>query len=327
MHPRRRGVQGPLYPPRRVPPDPLPPQPRPKGKKRAGPRAVARRTIAVLPTMFTLGNLLAGFFAVFLASRSPEMPLPLGWSPLAWAAVLIFFGMLLDGLDGRIARLTRSSSDLGAQLDSMADMVTFGVAPAFLVVQVLEVQTPFLSEAEAFDSTFDRLGLAVAAAFVACAGLRLARFNVELNAEAAEGEDPADDAGADDAKNWFSGLPSPGAAGAVAALVALHQHLLRSPALAGEVVQEGAGRGVDVAASGLLAATLLCALAMVSRLPYAHLLNRYVRGRAPFAGLAAGVVLLLLLAVFPQHAIGLGFVAYALSGPLVALRRRWARAG
>ena len=308
-------------------PESLAGTPRPK-KKRPGPRAVARRTIAVLPTLFTLGNLLAGFFAVFLASRSPEMRLPLGWSPLFWAAVLIFFGMLLDGLDGRIARLTRSSSDLGAQLDSMADMVTFGVAPAFLVVQVLEVQTPFLGETDAFDSTFDRLGLAVAAAFVACAGLRLARFNVEANAEAAaaaEEEDaPADpDPDAEEGgKNWFSGLPSPGAAGAVAALVALHQHLLRSPALAGEVVQAGAGRGVDVAAFGLLAATLLCALAMVSRLPYVHLLNRYVRGRAPFASLAVAVIVLLLLMVFPQYALGFGFVAYAVSGPLVALRRR-----
>ena len=278
---------------------------------------MARRTIAVLPTLFTLGNLLAGFFAVFLASRPAEMTLPLSWSPLSWAAVLIFLGMLLDGLDGRIARLTRSFSDLGAQLDSMADMVTFGVAPAFLVVQVLEVQTPFLGATDAFDTSFDRLGLAVAAAFVACAGLRLARFNVEANAAEEDAEEPD--------KNWFSGLPSPGAAGAVAALVALHQHLLRGPGFAAEVVPAEAGLGLDAAAFVLLGATLLCALAMVSRLPYVHVLNRYVRGRAPFSTLALAVVAVLLLAVFPQYAIGAGFVAYALSGPLVALRRRAAK--
>lgn len=305
----------------------------------------------MLPTSFTLGNLLAGFFAVFLASRTADPLLPFGWTSLTWAAVLIFFGMLLDGLDGRIARLTRSSSDLGAQLDSMADMVTFGVAPAFLVVQVLRVQTPFLGATDAFDTTFDRFGLVVAAAFVACAGLRLARFNVETNdaeaalrrrrdlaeAAVARGEEPPPPP-APKKSNWFSGLPSPGAAGAVAGLVLLHQHLLARPSQAAqaqaEIIDPGTpldpasnadvalAMGVDAAALGLLAATLLCALAMVSRLPYVHVLNRYVRGRAPFGTVALGVVCVLLLTVFPQQAIAAGFVTYALSGPLVALRRR-----
>ncbi|BAM02412.1 CDP-alcohol phosphatidyltransferase family protein [Phycisphaera mikurensis] len=294
-------------------PDPAPAEPARRIRKRRTPAAVARRTIAVLPTLFTLGNLLSGFFAVFLASRPADLVLPFGWTPLTWAAMLIFFGMLLDGLDGRIARLTRSSSDLGAQLDSMADMVSFGVAPAFLVVQVLEVQTPFLGATEAFDTSFDRLGLAVAAAFVACAGLRLARFNVEANApDDAETEEPD--------KNWFSGLPSPGAAGAVAGLVLLHQHLLASPKLSGSAVAPAAGLGLDAAALGLLAATLLCALGMVSRLPYVHVLNRYVRGRAPFSTVALAVVAFLLLTVFPQYAIAAGFVGYAVSGPLVRLR-------
>ena len=200
----------------------------------------------------------------------------------------------------------------------MADMVTFGVAPAFLVVQVLRVQTPFLGATDAFDTTFDRLGLAVAAAFVACAGLRLARFNVEANAR--EEDDPAGREKKPD-KNWFSGLPSPGAAGAVAGLVLLHQHLLGSPKLNGASVQGSAGWGLDAAAFGLLAATLLCALAMVSRLPYVHVLNRYVRGRAPFSTVAMAVVCFLLLTVFPQQAIAAGFVLYAVSGPLLALRK------
>ena len=90
----------------------------------------ARLTIAVLPTLLTIGNLLCGFAAIFFASRLEDLRLPFGWTPLAWAAAVIFLGMVFDGLDGRIARLTRNTTDLGEQLDSMADMVTFGVAPA-----------------------------------------------------------------------------------------------------------------------------------------------------------------------------------------------------
>ena len=81
--------------------------------------------------------------------------------------------MVLDGLDGRIARLTRSTSELGEQLDSMADMVTFGVAPAFLAIQLIGVATPFISVRS--DQLFDRFVVVVACIYVACAALRLER--------------------------------------------------------------------------------------------------------------------------------------------------------
>src|SRR5690606_12393377 len=114
----------------------------------------------------------------------------------------IFLGMLLDGLDGRVARMTRSTSELGEQLDSMADMVTFGVAPAFLAVQLVGVVSP-LSLAE---DMFDRFAMVVAFIYVACAALRLARFNIETKSD-----NVVDHLS-------FSGLPSPGAAGTVASM-------------------------------------------------------------------------------------------------------------
>lgn len=265
----------------------------PRTRRAARRRRVRQRTISVLPTMFTLANLLAGFAAVFLASRPSGTPMPFNWTPLTFAALAVFFGMVCDALDGRVARMTRSTSDLGAQLDSMADMVTFGVAPAMILVQIVQVQAPYLTETG--DTLFDRLALAIAFIYVACAGLRLARFNAELdNAPAGK-------------HLYFRGLPSPGAGGTVAGLALLHQHFWAN---------EAATTATDLAAYALLAITLLCALGMVSRLKYTHIMNRYVRGRAPFGTVVLAVVVLLLLLVWPQLAIAGGFAAYALSGPL-----------
>ncbi|MEM1446908.1 MAG: phosphatidylcholine/phosphatidylserine synthase [Planctomycetota bacterium] len=272
------------------------PQPRPRRRRGKNLRG---KTIAVLPTMFTLGNLLCGFMAVFVASRPIDTPMVFDWTPLTCAALFIFVGQIADALDGRVARLTRSTSDLGEQLDSMADMVTFGVAPAFILVQIIGVQAPYLSDTG--DTFYDRLGLAIAAIYVACAGLRLARFNIEVQDASVKSH------------LFFDGLPSPGAAGAVAGLALLHQ-----PIWANDNESLGAG----LAAYGLLGATLLCALAMVSRLRYVHVMNRYVRGRAPFMAVVWTVTVLLLLLVWPQPAIAGGFVVYAVSGPLAAVWRK-----
>ncbi len=282
----------------RTPESPRPPGNRPSA--RSVRRRVGAKTISVLPTLFTLANLLCGFVAVFLASRPATTPLPFGWTPITFAALFVFVGQVCDALDGRVARMTRSTSDLGEQLDSMADMVSFGVAPAFILVQVVQVQGPYFTDTG--DTFFDRLGLVIACIYVACAGLRLARFNVGL---------------ADDAKPrkhyFFEGLPSPGAAGTVAGLALLHQH---------QWAGHPEGTAADLAAYAMLAVTLGCALAMVSRLPYVHVVNRYVRGRAPFGTVAVAVVLLLLTLVWPQPAVAGGFVIYTLSAPCLALIRR-----
>lgn len=264
-------------------------------------RRVARRGIAVLPTMFTLANLLCGFASVFFASRPtplPDDPLPFGWSPLTMAAVFVFMGLAMDGLDGRIARLTRSFSELGAQLDSMADMVTFGVAPAFMVVQLIGVRAPFVSELRPSGSIlFDRLAVVTACIYVACVALRLARYNIE-SPPAGEAE-----------RGLFKGLPSPGAAGTVASLILLHQSIL--------VHYPADHLLIRAAAVGMVFITLLTALAMVSQFRYVHLMNRYVRGQAPFGAIAKAVIIGLLLFVWLQPTLAAGFVIYALSAPCV----------
>jgi CDP-diacylglycerol--serine O-phosphatidyltransferase len=255
------------------------------------------KTIAVLPTLFTLGNLLCGFVAIFVASRPIDTPMMfVSWTPLTCAAMFVFLGLAFDALDGRVARMTGSESDLGEQLDSMADMVSFGVAPALILVQVLGVQAPYFSENG--DTFYDRLGLVVGCIYVACAGLRLARFNIEKDDEGPGGSP------------FFEGLPSPGAAGTVAALALLHQHVW---------ARDNFSLGATMSAYVMLACTALCAIAMVSRFRYVHLMNRYVRGGAPFPAVVAAVIVLLLLLVWPQPAAAGGFVIYAVSGPLRAL--------
>ena len=144
------------------------------------------RTIAVLPTLFTLGNLVCGFFSIVVASRV-ERPLTDRIPPspgrrrrqafdsndpthnIMLSGWLIFLGMIFDALDGHVARLARTSSDFGAELDSLCDVVSFGVAPGFLLVKMCPYLAYYHPEAI----------WVIAAALPVCAALRLARFNVE----------------------------------------------------------------------------------------------------------------------------------------------------
>lgn len=267
--------------------------------------------IKVLPSAFTLANLLCGFAAVFYASRMPGVDrLFPDLSPLTLAAGLIFLGMIFDALDGRVARMTRQTSELGEQLDSMADMVTFGVAPAFLVIQLADIGAPFFG-LERFDTFFDRVVLVIAAVYVACCALRLARFNIEIGLP-----------GESDHLS-FKGLPSPAAAGTVASLVLVHESWLLQVAQSLAAAEPGVS--VDVAGlvvMVMMAIVLLTAVAMVSTMRYTHLLNRYIRGRAPFAYLATGVVLMVPLTIYPELTLAIGFTAYALSTPSAMLYRR-----
>lgn len=140
-----------------------------------------RRGVYLLPAVFTTGNLLAGYFCIIESARSH----------FDHAALLIVLAGVLDTLDGRIARLTATTSEFGEQYDSLADIVSFGLAPALLAY--FWALTPLR-----------RIGWLVAFLFVVCAATRLARFNIQKGS--------AD-------KRWFVGLPSPAAAGAIASLV------------------------------------------------------------------------------------------------------------
>lgn len=147
----------------------------------------------LLPTVFTVGNMFCGYWSLVLAVHGE----------LERAGLLIVFAGVLDGLDGRIARLTKTSTAFGYEFDSLADLVSFGVAPAMLAHQWAL-------------SGLGRLGWLVSFLYVVCAAMRLARFNIQA-------------ANAD--RRYFAGLPSPASAGSLGSLVFAFPAVVRERSL------------------------------------------------------------------------------------------------
>ena len=168
-----------------------------------------RRAAYALPTLFTAGNILLGFIAIVRAFEAAMQGAAGQLGPnenLAVAAKAIGAAVVLDGLDGRIARMTNTVSDFGREMDSLADVITFGIAPA-VVAYTWGVQfvTPggFLRD--------HRAGYVISFLFLLCGAVRLARFNVQTNPV------PKNPGRSD--RKYFVGLPIPAAAGLVAAVV------------------------------------------------------------------------------------------------------------
>ena len=253
-------------------------------------RRRALRTVQLLPTLMTAGNLVAGVLAVAYMVDAGSAS-PAGAEQLyVKAAWLIFIGMFLDGLDGRVARMTGTTSDFGAQLDSLADCVTFGVAPALIAKTLLGPAFPAMST---------KLIFCFCLVYVLGAALRLARYNVE--------SDRMQSTGRPHVTRVFRGLPSPAAGGAVAALV-----LLRHAYAVNDLVEWS-----------LLIATPLLGLFMISRMPYTHVLNRYLDARRvhPVAVLLVVLFVYLMFEHFVETVAGI-FTLYALSGPALMVTHR-----
>jgi CDP-diacylglycerol--serine O-phosphatidyltransferase len=231
--------------------------------------------VSVLPSLFTIGNLLCGFGAITFTQKGN----------FVFAAWLILLGLVVfDGLDGLVARATKSVTRFGAQLDSLADVVTFGVAPAFLAYQLIHQNNSHLIS--------PKFTFLICAFYLACAALRLARFNVE---QAPETED----------HNYFNGLPSPGAAGLVASIIIFNK----------ELMEKGDHRTLTLILPGM---TLLLAILMISRLHYIHFLNRIIHSKHPFIRLVEIVLIVMLVAHSPEATLFFAFLFYILSAPLTA---------
>jgi len=262
-----------------------------------------RKMAGMLPTLLTLGNLVSGFAAIIAATKDPAkvgLELPFHWTPLHAACMFIFVGMVCDGLDGTAARLTRTMSRMGAELDSLADVVTFGLAPAVIACQVVGMEIPFISAHWDDGHWLHKCVFGAAAVYVSCAALRLARYNVEDASPEAHG--------------GFTGLPSPGAAGAIVGLFMLHDTLGSN-----EVYGDQAKAIIAVA---VVLGLLLLGLAMVSRISYTHMVNRLFKGKAKIMRLLPLLAIGGLLVVWPNYMLPICFLAYALSGPALAIARR-----
>lgn len=282
----------------------------------AGERAAPRRLlkISMLPALATLGNAISGFAAIHVAARTHSFGFEGGWqnlfpsSNIALACYLIVLAGIFDMLDGSLARLTRTTSDFGGQLDSLADVVSFGLAPAFIVVRMV-MNASGVAPMEPLNpnepgplawTVFGRVVWCAAALYFACAAIRLARFNIE-NDECEE------------AHQFFSGLPSPAAAAGVITLVILHEELLRAH-------YQGIA---DVLLYFIPFCTAVFGGLMVSRIRFVHVSNAILRGKRPFhwlGYLGAGVVLFW---IYPYVALVI-FVLVYITSPL--LRHWWLKA-
>lgn len=236
-----------------------------------------RRGIYLLPNLLTTGALFAGFYSIVAAIDG-------NFQNSAWA---IFVAMLLDGLDGRVARMTSTASEFGREFDSLSDMVSFGLAPAIVTYQWGVVR---LSE---YGAIWERLGWLAAFLYAAAAAFRLARFN--LNTQRQD-------------RRYFQGLASPAAAAGIAAMVWLTTKY-----------------GIDglVALAGGITITAVAGLLMVSQFRYWSFKDIEAGRRLRFAHLIVIPTILIVIALDPPLVIFLAFLTYAGSGPVQwAWRRR-----
>lgn len=241
------------------------------------PGPARRRGIYLLPNLLTTGTLFGGFYGIVAAIDGLFLQ----------AAIGVFLAGVLDGLDGRVARMTRTQSEFGREYDSLADMVSFGLAPA-LIIYLWS-----LRELSQFGWHWGQVGWLAAFVYAVGAALRLARFNTQTTSIS---------------RRYFVGLPSPSAAAVVTGLV--------------WVCADSGISGVTMSIPAALV-TIGAGALMVSNIRYYSFKDIKLAERVPFRYLLTMVGLLVLIAFNPPLVLFLGFFGYMLAGVMqAALRRR-----
>jgi CDP-diacylglycerol--serine O-phosphatidyltransferase len=254
--------------------------------KRFRDRPRVRTGLSVVPSLFTIGNMFAGYYSI-ASTMSGNYD---------HAAIAIFVGAVLDTLDGRIARLTDTASEFGMQLDSLADLLTFGVAPSMLALNWGVIS---LGGIPGFQDVYN-LGWLATFGFLIAGALRLARFNV-MSAK------PSDKAAS---KRHFVGLPIPAAAGVIAAVV----HFNKAP--------------ITLVGSALQWSILVAALAflMISTIRYPSFKDVDLKKPPPRSALLACAMLIGLIAFYSEETLLIIATVYMASGPVLrisqAVRKR-----
>ncbi len=235
-----------------------------------------RKGVYLLPNLVTTAALFSGFFAI-LASMNGQFEK---------ACIAVFVAMILDGLDGRVARWTNTSSEFGEQYDSLSDLISFGLAPALVIYQWSLI---FMRETSV---SWGKLGWMAAFIYVACAALRLARFNSQIN---------------EVDKRHFIGLPSPASAAIVVGMVWMFYDL------------EFEGKALQIPA---LIITILAGLLMVSNVKYNSFKDFDLKSKVPHLAILLIIVIFALVQVAPPIVLFFVFFIYALSGPFGWLQTR-----
>jgi CDP-diacylglycerol---serine O-phosphatidyltransferase len=273
--------------------------------------------ITILPSLVTIINGICGFAAITFASQAITSETG-QWSYrnfvvsyFAMAGYMILLAMVADMLDGRLARMSQSTSSFGGQLDSLCDVISFGVAPGFIMLKLLEQKMAGITANIALMIFLERFIWLMAAVYMSCAAIRLARFNVENEED-------------ESAHMSFVGLPSPAAAGVIASLVIFQQQtvpdITEHSALVGMILEKAIVYSMP-------ALTLLIAVLMVSRVRYAHVVNQYIRGKKPFAHLIWILLFMGLIIWCLQLAFVVIFCGFAASGIVKWFYYRFFRRG
>lgn len=244
---------------------------------------MALRGLYILPSLFTAANLGAGFLSILLAINNE-------YTPAAWAIIV---AMVMDILDGRVARLTNSTSAFGIEFDSLADLVSFGVAPAIMMYQIVL-------------NTMSKLGVAIALFYVIAGALRLARFNVKAN----EGE----------SSSHFSGLPIPAAAGFLASFTLSYQLFVDGPELTVKTLKLLMNR-MPFFFKTIPISMVLISFLMVSSVPYLAVKKFKLNTPKSFQLFVLIIATVFLIILMPQNTIFILFFLYILIGLIGYLTR------
>lgn len=237
------------------------------------------RAIYLLPNLFTTAGMFAGYYAIVASMRGDFVP----------AAMAIIVAMLMDGVDGRVARMTNTQSEFGAQYDSLADLVSFGMAPALVMFNWA------LKDMATMGSMYGKIGWLIAFFFTAMAALRLARFNVQI--------------GKVD-KAFFTGLASPAAATVVASFIwVCETHTIKASY-------------PDIVLIVSIVLTLTAATLMVSPIKYLSFKVENSDDRVKFPVLVFVVLIMIAVIMYPPGVFFAIFLGYMVSGPLRAVFAR-----
>ncbi len=235
-----------------------------------------KRGIYLLPNLFTTAAFFSGFYAIVAATNDK----------FEQAAVAVLVAMILDGLDGRIARMTNTQSAFGAEYDSLADLASFGLAPALVMY---EWSLTYMRD---ISWQMGKLGWLAAFIYAVAAALRLARFNTRASSTD---------------KRYFQGLPSPSAAAVLIGMVWVCFD------------NDIAGASVVFLAWPL---TVITGVLMISKVSYYSFKDIDFQNRVPFVMIPLVVLIFVLFAINPPAVLFTGFFLYTLSGPVLALYRR-----
>ncbi|MCL2485401.1 MAG: CDP-diacylglycerol--serine O-phosphatidyltransferase [Endomicrobia bacterium] len=245
-----------------------------------------KKGIYILPSLFTSGNMACGIISMLFSIHGD-------FSAAAWMLVL---AIMFDVLDGRVARMTKTTSEFGVQLDSLSDLVSFGVAPSIMIYQLVL-------------NTMGKLGIAIAVLFVLCSALRLAKFNVQ----AKEGI----------VHNSFIGLPTPASAGLLISFVLSYELLADSGHALSFKTIPMLMKTMPAFFKAMPIVMVILSFLMVSNIPYASFKKFKLSKPKVFQFLVLIIFVLFLIIAFPQNIIFILFSLYALSGIIMYFGRYW----